>query len=184
MAAFPQRLVGKRIAIFVDYTFEDVEVMFPKYRLEEEGAEVVIVGAHPAGTKYTGKHGYPLKSTTHISDLGDVDGIVLPGGFAPDYMRRNPAMLAAIVAAVAADKTVAAICHGPWMYCSARLESGAPVVKGRRCTSFVAIKDDLINAGATFVDEPVVVDGPLISSRTPDDIVPFCHAIISRVAAQ
>ena len=180
---FPQRLGGRRVAIFCDFQFEDMEVMFPKLRLEEEGAEVMIVGAHPVGTVYKGKHGYPVKCT-HSADtfvVGHVDALVLPGGFAPDYMRRCPAMLAAISVALGAGKPCAAICHGPWMFCSARFLNGDPVVKGRRCTAFAAIKDDVVNAGATWVDEAVVVDGPLISSRTPADLVPFVHAIIRAV---
>ena len=184
---FPQRLLGKRVAIFVDYAFEDLEVTFPKLRLEEEGAEVLVVGAHPAGTKYTGKYGYPVKSHLAIDDLdvAALDGLVLPGGFAPDYMRRSAGMLRAVVACVEAGKCVAAICHGPWMFCSARHSAtGDPVAKGRRCTAFAAIKDDVVNAGATFVDAAVVVDGPLVSSRTPADLVDFCHAIIAHVASR
>lgn len=180
-AMFPRRLVGKKVAIFCDFQFEDLELTFPKLRLEEEGCEVVVVGAHPAGTTYKGKHGYPVKSALCVDDfdVDGFDGLVLPGGFAPDYMRRNAAMLAAISRAVAAGKPCAAICHGPWMFCSARDADGAPVVRGRRCTAFVAIKDDVVNAGATWEDAPVVVDGPLISSRTPADLVPFCHALIA-----
>mmetsp|Transcript_22174 Transcript_22174/g.66578 ORF Transcript_22174/g.66578 Transcript_22174/m.66578 type:complete len:211 (-) Transcript_22174:25-657(-) len=177
---FPKRLAGKRVAIFIDYAFEDLEVTFPKIRLEEEGCAVVVVGGHAAGQKYTGKYGYPVKSDLCIDDFdaSAVDGLVLPGGFAPDYMRRNQKMLAAIAACCAAGKPCAAVCHGPWMFCSARDAKGAPVCKGRTCTSFVAIKDDVINAGAEWVDAPVVVDGPLISARTPNDLVPFVQALI------
>lgn len=109
-----------------------------------------------------------------------VDAVLLPGGFAPDYMRRCAPMLAFICSMAAANKPVAAICHGPWMLCSARPKGQGhpPLVNGRRATSFVAIKDDLINAGAQWVDEAVVVDGPLITSRTPDDLTPWVHAII------
>mmetsp|Transcript_3086 Transcript_3086/g.9400 ORF Transcript_3086/g.9400 Transcript_3086/m.9400 type:complete len:190 (+) Transcript_3086:941-1510(+) len=181
---FGQRLKGKRVAIFVDYAFEDLEVMFPKIRLEEEGCEVLVVGGHPAGQKYTGKHGYPVKSTHTIADvdMATVDGLILPGGFAPDYMRRNTQMLAAVSACVAAGKPCGAICHGPWMFCSARDAAGKPVIAGKKCTAFVAIKDDVINAGAEWVDAAVVVDGPLISSRTPDDLVPFVQALITAIA--
>ena len=116
--------------------------------------------------------------STHLST--QVDAVVLPGGFAPDYMRRCVPMLAFICAMAAANKPVAAICHGPWMLCSARPKGNGhpPLVSGRRATSFVAIKDDLINAGAEWVDDEVVVDGPLITSRTPDDLTPWVHAII------
>ncbi|KAJ8598985.1 hypothetical protein CTAYLR_009460 [Chrysophaeum taylorii] len=172
-------LRGKAIAIFCDFQFEDMEVMYPKLRLEEEGAKVLIVGAHPAGIKYTGKYGYPIKSDVQIDAMGDVDAIVVPGGFAPDYMRRNQAMLKAISTYLAAGKPVAAICHGPWMFCSARNGDGNPVVIGRKCTSFHAIKDDVINAGGLWVDESVVADGNIITSRTPQDLTPFCQAIIA-----
>ena len=185
MASFTPRLKGKTVVIFCDFAFEDMEVMYPKFRLEEEGASVVIVGGHPKGTKYTGKYGYPVKCDKHIDELTDlsaVDGLVLPGGFAPDYMRRNAAMLQAIVALCAAGVPVAAICHGPWMLCSARAApDGPPVIAGRRATGFVAIKDDLVNAGAVFADEPVVVDGNLITSRTPADLTPFMHALIEGI---
>jgi protease I len=164
--------------------------------------------------KYTGKHGYPCKSTKQVDNVAedgaDLDGLVLPGGFAPDYMRRSARMLSIISAMVAAQKPVAAICHGcvhhpagcvcgparlpassqphalcyrPWMFCSARDQAGAPVAKGVRMTSFVAVKDDVLNAGAEWVDEPVVNDRNVITSRTPDDLTPFCRAIIEAVAA-
>ena len=112
----PGRLAQKTIGIFIDFQFEDLEVMYPKIRLEEEGANVVVIGAHPAGMKYAGKHGYPCKSNKQVDDMAadgaDLDGLVLPGGFAPDYMRRSPRMLSIISGMVAAQKPVAAICHG------------------------------------------------------------------------
>jgi protease I len=179
---FTPKLRGKTVVIFVDFTFEDMEVMYPKIRLEEEGAKVLVVGAAAGGTKYTGKYGYPIKSDASIDDINssEVHSLILPGGFAPDYMRRNKAMLKFVCDMVVSNKPVASICHGPWMLCSARLtDDGPPIIAGRRATSFIAIKDDLVNAGATYVDEPVVVDGPIITSRTPGDLVPFVHAIIS-----
>ena len=181
----PQLLAGKKIIMFCDFSFEDMEVMYPKVRLEEEGAVVTIVGAHDAGMKYTGKYGYPIKSDAKIDtvDASAFDGLVIPGGFSPDYMRRNAKMLAMVVAMADSCKPVASICHGPWMLCSARRADGTPVAKGIKATCFVAIKDDLLNAGATFVDAPVVVDGPFITSRTPADLTPFCHAIIDQLAA-
>ena len=112
----PGRLAQKTIGIFIDFQFEDLEVMYPKIRLEEEGAKVIVIGAHPAGMKYAGKHGYPCKSSTQVDEMAadgaDLDGLVLPGGFAPDYMRRSPKMLSIISGMVAAQKPVAAICHG------------------------------------------------------------------------
>lgn len=182
---FTPRLVGRKIALFVDFSFEDSEVMYPQRRLEEEGAHVVLMGAHPAGQKYTGKYGIPVVSAATISEqkADAFDALVIPGGFAPDYMRRNAHMLAFIVRMIELGRPVASICHGPWMLCSARMpDSGLPVCSNKRVTSFVAIKDDVINAGATWCDEPVVVDYPLITARTPADLTPFCHAIIRATA--
>mmetsp|Transcript_67475 Transcript_67475/g.161910 ORF Transcript_67475/g.161910 Transcript_67475/m.161910 type:complete len:181 (-) Transcript_67475:166-708(-) len=173
-------LQGKTVAIFIDFTFEDMEVMYPKLRLQEEGATVKVIGCHPAGTKYTGKYGYPCKSDHCVTEVDAVsmDALVLPGGFAPDYMRRSQPMLQAVTGMLAASKPVAAICHGPWMLCSAKTAEGVPVVKGKRFTCFESIKDDVINAGGIFEDAPVVLDGSLITSRTPDDLIVFCQAII------
>ena len=174
------------VIIFVDFQFEDMEVMYPKIRLEEEGHRVLIAGGHPKGMKYTGKYGYPVISDIQVDELtaDQVDALVLPGGFAPDYMRRNAKMLALIVEMNSRKKPIASICHGPWMLCSARLADGKPIVNGKRATSFVAIKDDLINAGAVWVDEPVVVDANLITSRTPADLTPFCREIIAALKPQ
>eukprot|EP00939_MAST-03C_sp_MAST-3C-sp1_P004588 g4588.t1 len=177
-------LKGKKVAIFCDFKFEDMEVMYPKVRLEEEGVEVHIVGIHKAGIKYTGKFGYPIKSDMSVDDFDAdaYDGLILPGGFAPDYMRRSKGMLDATVKMFHQGKPIAAICHGPWMLCSARDASGTPIVKGRRATSFKAVRDDVINAGAIFVDDKtVVVDGNLITAQTPGDLTPFCKAIISQL---
>ena len=114
--SMPGRLESKRIGIFIDFQFEDLEVTYPKIRLEEEGATVVVIGVHPAGMKYAGKHGLQVKSSKQVDEMAadgtDLDGLVLPGGFAPDYMRRSPRMLSIISGMVAAQKPVAAICHG------------------------------------------------------------------------
>mmetsp|Transcript_14075 Transcript_14075/g.47650 ORF Transcript_14075/g.47650 Transcript_14075/m.47650 type:complete len:194 (-) Transcript_14075:722-1303(-) len=184
---FPRRLEQRRVALFIDFQFEDLEATYPKTRLEEEGADVVVVGAHKAGTKYTGKHGYPVVSHVAAEDVdaADFHALVIPGGFAPDYMRRSAPMLAFIVRMLELGRPVAAICHGPWMLCSARHgPEQRPVCADVRLTSFVAIKDDVINAGGKWVDEAVVVDGCVITSRTPADLVPFCQAIIRETAAR
>lgn len=174
------------VVIFVDFQFEDMEVMYPKIRLEEEGFRVLIVGGHPKGMKYTGKYGYPVVSDLQVDDVtvDQVDALILPGGFAPDYMRRNTKMLNLIVELNHRKKPIAAICHGPWMLCSARQPDGKPIVDGRQATSFVAIKDDLVNAGAVWLDAPVVIDANLITSRTPGDLTPFCRAIISALKSK
>jgi protease I len=170
-------LKGKKVAVFVEMKYEDLELWYPALRLEEEGAEILYVGPK-AGEVYESKHGYPAKSTHAVADVSssDLDGIVVPGGFSPDYMRREPKFKALIQEAVAAGKPVAAICHGPWMLCSAK------VLKGRKATSFHSIRDDMENAGAQWVDQAVVVDSPVITSRTPKDLIPFTKAIIAALA--
>ena len=170
-------LNNKKIAVFVEMKYEDLELWYPALRLEEEGAEILYVGAK-AGETYESKHGYPAKTTHAIGDvsIAYVDAIVVPGGFSPDYMRREPKFKELIQQAVAAGKPVAAICHGPWMLCSAK------VLEGRQATSFFSIRDDVENAGANWVDQAVVVDGPLITSRTPKDLIPFTKAIIQALS--
>ena len=175
-------LAGKVVGMFVDFAYEDLEVHYPLIRLKEEGATVWLISIKPAGAlTYTGKHGYPCKSTHCIDDVtsSQLDALILPGGFAPDYMRRSAAMLKVVSEMVAAAKPVAAICHGPWMLCSARGADGKPVCSGVTCTGFVAIKDDVVNAGGVWCDEPVVNDRNIITSRTPNDLTPFCQAIIA-----
>ena len=135
-----QALLGKTVALFVDHKFEDMEVMYPKLRLEEEGATVLIVGIHAAGTTFTGKFGIPIRSSICVDDVADSQdwaALVLPGGFAPDYMRRSQKMLSLTVEMAAAGKPVAAICHGPWMLCSARRADGTPLCTGHKATAFV-----------------------------------------------
>jgi protease I len=138
---------------------------------------VTLVGPE-AGKTYGSKHGYPATTDRAAADVsaGEFDALVIPGGYAPDRMRRHPDMVQLVVDMVEADKPVAAICHGGWMLCS------AGVLEGRRVTGFFAIKDDLINAGALWVDEEVVVDGNLITSRTPDDLPAFLRAIVESLA--
>ena len=174
----------KKVAMFCDFKFEDLEVMYPKIRLEEEGVQVDVIGIHQKGMKYTGKFGYPIKSDMCVDDFDSKDyyGVILPGGFAPDYMRRSKKMLSAVVEMFEAGKPIAAICHGPWMMCSARKSNGDTILKGRRATSFHAVKDDVINAGATYVsDESCVVDGNLITAQTPADLTPFCKAFLNQL---
>lgn len=163
-----------RVLVLVEKIYEDLELWYPKLRLEEAGHEVLLCGPE-AGKEYPSKHGYPARSDVAARDVkpSDFDALVIPGGYSPDHMRRTPAMVALVRAIHDQGKPVAAICHGPWMLCSAR------VVAGRRVTSFESIKDDLENAGARWEDAPVVVDGNLITSRTPRDLTDFCVAILS-----
>lgn len=166
-------LKGKRVAVLVEQQYQELEVWYPVYRLQEAGCEVVMV-APEAGKTYPSKLGYPAKSDKASSDVSvnDFDAVVVPGGFAPDYMRRDPAMIRLVADAAQQNKPVAAICHGVWMLCS------TPALKGKKATCFHAIKHDVMNAGAEYVDEEVVVSDNIITSRKPDDLPAFCIAII------
>lgn len=166
-------LTGKKIAILIEDMFNIYEFWYPYYRLKEAGAEVVVVGS---GRKksFTGKPATEVKADVAADSVSaaDFDGVVIPGGYAPDMMRRYPAMVKLVAEAVNSGKMVASICHAGWMLCSAK------VLEGRKVTSYFAIKDDMIHAGGDWVDEPVVVDGKLVTSRTPDDLTVFLPAII------
>jgi protease I len=172
-------LKGKRIAILVDKMYQEMEVWYPVYRLREAGAEVVTVAAE-AGEVYASKLGYPCKSelSYDAARAQDFDGVIAPGGFAPDFIRRHPAAIEFVKQVSAQGKLAAAICHGPWVLCSAN------VLRGKRATSFFAIKDDVVNAGALWEDAEVVVDGNIVTSRKPDDLPAFCLACIDVVAKQ
>jgi len=166
-------LVGKRVAILVEDLYEDLELWYPVLRLREAGAEVKIVGPE-AGAVYKSKNGYPAKADLGMQEVRpqDFDAVVIPGGYAPDRMRRHPPMLEFVRAMAEAEKPVAFICHAGWVPIS------AGIVRGRRVTSFPSIRDDLVNAGAQWVDEEVVVDRNLVSSRMPADLPAFLRALI------
>ena len=166
-------LKNKTFAILIEDMFNVFEFWYPYYRLKEEGAGVVVVGSGRTDV-FTGKPGTECKADVRAEDVGagDFDGVVIPGGYAPDMMRRYPAMVNLVKEMNRADKLVAAICHAGWMLAS------ADILRDRQVTSFFAIKDDLIHAGADWVDRDVVVDGNLITSRTPDDLPLFMKAII------
>jgi len=171
------RLKGKRVVILTENNYQDLELWVPYYRLKEEGAEVTVVGSGSART-YTSKYGYPVdvdKEAKEI-DISKYDGVVIPGGYAPDFMRRYPEMVRIVREAYEKGKMVSAICHAGWMLAS------AGILKGRKATGFFAIKDDMVNAGAHFVDAEVVRDGNLITSRKPDDLPAFCREIIEALA--
>ena len=166
-------LNGKVVLFFAGPLYEDLELWYPKIRLEEEGARTVVAGT---GEKtYQGKKGYPINVDTSVDEIraADFDGLVIPGGYAPDIMRRSQKLLQLTREIFQAGKPVAFICHAGWVPIS------AGIVKGKRGTSVGAIKDDLVNAGLLWEDSAVVVDGNLISSRTPADLPQFCKALIA-----
>lgn len=168
-----QSLKGRRVLAFVGDIYEDLELWYPKLRLAEAGAEVVVAGPD-AGVTYQGKHGYPCVSDTSLDEVepAGFDALLVPGGFMPDKLRRDPIVLDLVRAFEKAGKPIAAICHGGWIPIS------AGVYKGVRVTGSPGIKDDLINAGAIYEDGAVVVDRNHISSRRPDDLPDFCRALI------
>lgn len=172
-------LKGKKIAILVDNLYQEMEVWYPLYRFQEAGATVVAVGAI-AGHTYTSKLGYPVKAALSYEHAhsSDFDGVIIPGGYAPDHIRRYERALQFIREVDRQGKLVASICHGPWVLCS----SGT--LKSRRATSFFAIKDDVVNAGARWEDSEVVVDGNLVTSRKPEDLPAFCRESIAVVLRQ
>ena len=165
-------LKGKRVLFFAAPLYEDLELWYPKIRLEEEGAETVVAGL--GEPSYHGKRGYPISPDTTVDRVSarDFDALVIPGGYAPDILRRHQKVLDLTREIFQAGKPVAYICHAGWVPIS------AGIVRGKRGTSVGAIKDDLVNAGMIWEDSPVVVDGNMITSRTPADLGPFCRAII------
>jgi protease I len=170
-------LKGKRIAVLVEQQYQEMEVWYPVYRLREAGCTVTLVGPE-ADKTYPSKLGYPAKSDKAAKDVSanDFDGVIVPGGFAPDYIRRSKEMLQLVQTIADQGKVIASICHGPWVLCS------TTVLKGKKATCFFAIKDDVTNAGATYTDAEVVVDGKLITSRKPDDLPAFMIATMKALA--
>jgi len=165
-------LHGTHVAILAEREYEDLELWYPLMRLREEGAEVTVIG--PQANTYLSKHGYPVQATLAASaaDPARYQALIVPGGWAPDYLRRDKAVVGLVKAVAGAGGVIGAICHGGSVLVS------ADVVRGRRMTSVTAIRDDLTNAGATWVDAEVVVDGNLVTSRRPDDLAAFLPAII------
>ena len=160
------------ILAFLDDHYEDLELWYPKLRLEEAGYLTRL--AAPALRTFTGKHGYPAQADLLINDAQSADyrGLLIPGGFMPDKLRRDPKVLALTREFFEAGKLVAFICHGGWIPIS------AGILRGKRATGSLGIKDDLENAGAIWLNEPVVLDDNLISSRTPLDLAAFAKAMV------
>jgi len=187
------KIAGKRVYIIVAHEFEDIELLYPLLRLNEEGAEVVVVpvpiGFHPRpyfeNKPVTGRFGHPVPIPVMPEGkrykigrvdglrLDEVDCILIPGGFSPDYLRRHQGLLQFIRQADEEGKVLAAICHGPWVFIS------AGIVRGHKMTGLIAVKDDLINAGAEYVDAPAVRDQNIVTARLPGDLPEFCQEIIA-----
>ncbi|HPB80184.1 MAG TPA: type 1 glutamine amidotransferase domain-containing protein [Sedimentibacter sp.] len=166
----------KKIAILIEDLFNERELIYPYYRLLEEGYEVHLVGPKKDAV-YTSKSGLTEKSTHASNEIRaeDYDGVVIPGGFSPDFMRRTRATVDFVREMDKLNKPVAAICHGGWMLAS------ACNLKGKKVTSFFSIKDDMVHAGAEYVDEEVVVSGNIITSRNPNDLPVFLKTIIEKL---
>lgn len=166
-------LSGKRVAILVEQDFQDLEVLYPMLRLREEQCEVRLIGANNT-TNLKGKYGYPIAVDSDITDVEakNFHAVIIPGGWAPDFLRRSKHMIKFVRDMNDQGKVIASICHGGWLLASADL------LKGKKATSFFAIKDDMKNAGSDWVDEQYVVDGNLITARNPDDLPVFVAAII------
>ncbi|MEK7542188.1 MAG: type 1 glutamine amidotransferase domain-containing protein [Patescibacteria group bacterium] len=167
------KLTNKKIAVFIENQYQELEVWYPYLRLKEEGAQVFFVGPEK-GKVYTSKYGYAVTAELEIAEVNaqDFDAVVVPGGYAPDYMRRNAQMVQFLRDMNAAQKPVAAICHAGWMLASAE------IIAGKKVTSVSAIQDDMRHAGGHWVDEEVVRDGNIITSRKPEDLPAFCRTII------
>ena len=166
----------KKIAILVEEQYQVLEVWYPLLRLREAGIEVKVIGT---GTKevYPSKEGYPVKVDASIKDVkaGDFDGVIIPGGWAPDFLRRHEAIVDFVKKMFVDGKVVASICHGGWLLVS------AGILKDKTATCFFAIKDDMIAAGAKYIDKEVAVDGKLITARKPDDLPAFMVEIIKQL---
>ena len=166
-------LQGKSVAVLVDVMYQEMEVWYPIYRLQEGGARVITFGPK-AGEKVASKLGYPVLAERSYSELpamaSHLAGVIVPGGWAPDYIRRNDTAVAFVAEMNRQKKLVAAVCHGPWVLCS------AGILQSRRATSFFAIKADVVNAGAHWEDAEVVRDGNLVTARKPEDLPAFMRA--------
>lgn len=171
-------LSGTRVALLIEDDYQEMEAWYPYYRLSEEGADVTVVGSGTKST-YRSKLGYEMDADTSADKVSadDFDAVIVPGGFAPDHMRLHPEMIDLVRDAYEGGKLVAAICHGGWMLAS------AGVCQGRNVTGYTPIRVDVENAGGTWVDESVVIDGNVITSRTPPDLPDFARAIVDYLSA-
>lgn len=172
-------LIGKNVALLIEDDYQEMEAWYPYMRLIEEGAKVTVVGPGHKSTFHS-KLGYEMEADVSIDQVkaADFDAVVVPGGFAPDHMRLCRPMIDLVRDVHARGKLAAAICHGGWILAS------AGIVKGRKVTGYLPIKDDVEAAGGTWVDEEVVQDGNVITSRTPPDLPAFARAIVQYLGAE
>jgi len=173
------RLSGKKVIALVDEEFEDLELWYPIYRVREEGAIVHLVGPEK-GKKYIGKYGVPAEAEFAFDEVNsaDYDGILVPGGWAPDKLRRYEKVISLVREMDAAGKPIGQICHAGWVLISAK------ILQGRTVTSTPGIRDDMENAGSTWLDEAVVVDGHIVSARRPPDLPPYGKAFCDLLAGE
>ncbi|MGM0483858.1 MAG: type 1 glutamine amidotransferase domain-containing protein [Candidatus Krumholzibacteriota bacterium] len=169
-------LKDRKIAVFIAELYEDLEFWYPVLRMKEAGAGVDSIG--PEAAEYRGKHGLGGRADMGIEEAGpgDYDALIIPGGYAPDHMRRSGEMIDFVRKVDSGGGIIAAICHGPWMLASAE------IIEGKEVTSFFSIRDDLVHAGANWVDREVARDGNIITSRMPGDLPAFCRSVIDAVA--
>jgi protease I len=162
-----------RVVVLIADLFEESELIYPYYRLLEAGHQAVLVGSKAA--EYRGKNGCLMRAQVPVADvdLGSLDGVVVPGGFSSEYLRRDSRIVELVRHVWAAGRPVAAICHGPWLLVT------AGVLKGRRATSYPSLRPEIENAGAIWVDEEVVVDKALVTSRVPADLPAFMRELLS-----
>ena len=169
---------AKHVAVLVEESYQEMEIWYPVYRLREAGIRVTTIGTGSREV-YPSKLGYPCKVDAQIDGVkaADFDAVIIPGGWAPDFLRRYDAVNAFVAEMSRIGRIVAPICHGGWVACS------ADILKGKRATSFMAIRHDMMHAGAEWVDEECVVDGNLITARKPDDLPAFMKAILAGLGA-
>jgi protease I len=173
------RLSGTKVALLIEDEYQEMEAWYPRLRLAEEGATVIVVGSGRK-TTFESKLGYPIEADCSADEITaeEVDAVVIPGGYAPDHMRLSRPMVDLVREANKSGKLVAAICHGGWMLAS------ADAVRGRRATGYLPIRDDIVNAGGIWVDAEVVRDENIITSRTPDDLPAFAREIVSVLSSR
>ncbi len=168
-----------KVAEFTEDMYEDIEFWYPFYRLKEAGHQVIVIGSG-SKSSYTGEHGCVNKVDVSIQEANpdDFDAVVVPGGYAPDRMRLHPEFAEFVRRMYGSGKLVASLCHGPWVLAS------AGIVRGKKIASWPSLRDDMINAGARWIDQDVVIDGNIITSRSPDDLPAFMREVTQALSGR